>query len=620
MPEESGGQVGSADVKIRLIVDNGAEDTIRKMKESMGGASSEIEKAKGHASGLSMEVFKGNTYFAIAHKSAELIATGFEQAFEMTVKFAEAATEAADEMNQQVRSLSGLMGLMDRGQHSMEGITEYAKEMREDLEKIGIQAGMTTKEVTEMYQAIIERGNISTEKAYDLTQQMALVGKVVPGGTRGLAEGFSMMELGIVRARNPLVQLIAATGQLHGNAHAVAAQMQKMSPEKQLEAARAAIEKQYEVLSKGGGGAMLTPTLGELNKSFATMRESFLESIGQPMLDALIPKLVELRNFLSSNAEAIKDFGAMVGRDLGKTIGAIDAALEGIYAGVTKNWGEVQSLFHEILGDWGDGWSEALGDTKTIKATFESMTKDLIEAFRTIVHYVNAAYEVFENIHDLAYGGAGNAAEKRLSGNAAGEVSKKADEIGSGSSAALDEAIRKYRILAAEAGASAVSVDDWTTKMREHHALMEQEGSALQDKVETGDTDYIGNFINQAIAGQNEGAEKFAFAMIADSDAMTKALMDGSIHVSGGFDALRQVIEEKAPELADKMRNMGKSSVPKDIKGSGPSIVMNGGQTFHIKQDFREADPDRVIVRFRRDLVAHAENRRQSRVGTPFGL
>jgi hypothetical protein len=44
------------------------------------------------------------------------------------------------------------------------------------------------------------------------------------------------------------------------------------------------------------------------------------------------------------------------------------------------------------------------------------------------------------------------------------------------------------------------------------------------------------------------------------------------------------------------------------------------GSNFHIKQDFRDQDPDRVMIEFRKDLQKHAVARIQSRNATPFGL
>jgi hypothetical protein len=614
MPDQ--GAAGQAEVKIRLVLDDSAASTTHKMQESMGQVHSSTEKAKGEAEGLTAAVFKGNAYFAIAEKGAHLIAEGFEEAFEMATKFGEASLEAADEMNQQVRAMGGLMTLMDRGEHSMQQIGQYAGEMREDLEKVSIQAGMTMKDVTDMYESIIERGGVSTEKAFDFTEQMALVGKIIPGGARSIADGFSMMELGIVRARNPLVQLIAATGTLHGNAHAVAQQMMKMTPEKQIATAREAIEKQYEIMKKGGEGAMLTPTLGEVNKSLGTIRESFLEAVGQPMLDSLIPRLVKLRDFLSENMESIKAAGEKVGHELGRVIEAVDSAIEGIYAGVEHNWNQIDTAFHTITDAWKTAWTDAVGDTATIYDSFEKITASLIGAFTEVSKIIKATVEVAEDASDLVAGRAVGTTQAYNQGN---KVLGASDQIGAGSEEKLGQEIAKYRQLAQEAGIDQKAIDAWTSSILDHHNAVEVEADKLKMKVESQDTDYISRYINQAIAVGNDEAEVWALHVLAQSDGMATALKSGAIHIDGGFESLTKVIEERVPELAEKLKQLSKGGVT-DIKGHGPSMNMYGGQTFNIKQDFRDADPDRVIVQFRRDIVSQVVNRRQSHLATPFGL
>jgi hypothetical protein len=52
-----------------------------------------------------------------------------------------------------------------------------------------------------------------------------------------------------------------------------------------------------------------------------------------------------------------------------------------------------------------------------------------------------------------------------------------------------------------------------------------------------------------------------------------------------------------------------------------PPAVMqfNGGQTFNIKQDFRDQDPDRIAVVFKRDMMRAAESRLQAHTALPHG-
>ena len=648
MSESGGG--GGAKVSVQLVVDDRATSTTEQLKESLKGGNEELEKGKEHSEGLGKELLKAEIYVELFKKGAELVAEGIHQAWEMAEKLADASMEAADEANQQVRASAGLFQLIDKGAHSMGELRDYAKDVREELEQAGTKAGVSTGQMEEMFNTVMERGNRTSVEAKELTEQMAMVGKVVPGGMNSLAEGFNMMELGIVRARNPLVQLIAATGELHGNAKSVAQQMQHMTPAEQIEKATAAIEKQAEKMKAGGAeSATFTPTLPELKASFGNIREGFLEAIGQPMLDKIIPPLVKLRDFLSEHSEQIRQYGEEIGTALGNFAARVEGALGEIYSGAVEDWDEITGNVEAAEANLRDAWGIIVGDSETVHHHLKDAAKDISSAFETVTSVVKATAETFEDIgqqlvaafqtirgiSELIGGDFENAGKdlsamttkwgsaSRASGMAAmaEDVSSKSDEVGGGSTGELDEAIRKYRNWAQAAGADAAQVDAWTTGIREHHAAVEAAANALKDKVDSGDTDYIGKYLNSAIAQQQTGSEKWAFDTIAQSDAMTRALLDGAIQVDGGFEALKKVIEEQSPELAAKLKKMGNTIDPtKGIGGHGPSVNFNGGQTFNIKQDFRDQDPDRVMVEFRRDLAKAATSRRGSRMATAFGL
>src|ERR1019366_8427432 len=334
---------GGADVRIKLVVDDNDQQTTEKLRRDLHDSNEELEKGKGEGKSLGSELLKVSLYTEAIKAGARLVAEGMHQAWEMADHFREASMEAADEMNQQVRASAGLMSLMDRGQHSLDTIRDYAKDVREELSDMGTAAGESTQSMQEMFDKVIERGSRSTEEAKELVNQMAIVGKVVPQGMEGLAQGFNMMELGIVRARNPLVQLIASTGVLKGNAHQVAEALKHMSPAEQIEKANDAIKRQADILQKSGD--FLIPTLPELKASFGNLREGFLEAVGQPLLDHVIPPLSELRDYLLAHKEEIAEYGAEIGQEMGKVIDVVVESTEGIYKGILKNWHEISSEF-----------------------------------------------------------------------------------------------------------------------------------------------------------------------------------------------------------------------------------------------------------------------------------
>ena len=71
-------------------------------------------------------------------------------------------------------------------------------------------------------------------------------------------------------------------------------------------------------------------------------------------------------------------------------------------------------------------------------------------------------------------------------------------------------------------------------------------------------------------------------------------------------------------ELAAKLRDMGNTVARQGgIKPQGPVQNFFGG--VHIKQDFKDQDPDRVILTFKKGLAGAASNRTTSRFSSPFG-
>src|SRR5271154_1902508 len=161
------GEGGSnADVKIKLVVDDGETgETIDRMRNSLKGTHEDFDKGKEKAEGIGKELLKAEIYVESLKEGAELLAEGFHQAWELGEKLADSSVEAADEMNKQVRLMSGLTSYLDAGAHSMSDLRDYTGEVREQLSHAGTAAGVSTAQMTDMFDSIIERGTESTKQA-----------------------------------------------------------------------------------------------------------------------------------------------------------------------------------------------------------------------------------------------------------------------------------------------------------------------------------------------------------------------------------------------------------------------------------------------------------------------
>lgn len=639
----------NADVKIKLVVDDGeTKSAAAGVKHDLQDVAEHADKAKQHGKGFSGELLKAELYTHLIVQGTGLVAEGLHQAFEVSEKLTDSAMETADEMNQQVRTMTGLMTFMDRGAHSMQDIRGYASGIREELAQAGTQAGVTTAKMAELYDTVIERGARSTEEAKELVSDMALVGKVVPRGMEGLAEGFNMMELGIVRARNPLVQLIASTGVLKGNAHDIAKAMQHMTPAHQIELAQKAISMQAASLRQGGAGGIGMPTLEELKASFGNIREGFLEAVGQPMLDRVVPPLTKLRDYLAEHSEEIAHYGEEVGQSLGDAVAKVEGMIGDVTKGAKRDWAVIAADFREAEQDWNDAWGVAVGSGHDIHKDLTDAAHTFADAIKDASKYLTATVETVRNMKDLFASwnpqnglldglgkwGQGVARERaKMAADQLSESAKAKDvrlggpgeggkEQGSNLAAGqveFEKSIAKYQGWAKEAGQSEADIDKFVQAQREYHDAELRDLQSFADKVESSNVDGIASQIQKARDVQDDAWLGSALNYIGESDSMTKALMDGSIHVQGGFDALKEVIARSAPELAERIKKMQKEAFgPKGIQGQGPQMNFYGG--IHIKQDFRDQDPDRIVQVFRRDLVEQSVNRRQARTGMFAGL
>lgn len=630
MAEEGGGS-SQGDLRIRLVLDDGTSETFEKVKSELEGIHHEAEKT-GHAVEGLFKLEALRTGFEIAKGTFEAIAETIKSGYEIAERFGQAATEAADEAVKQERAMSGTLFLLDQGEHSMEAIKEYAGEMREGLEKAGLAAGVSTAQMTEMFNTIVERGHMSSEAAGELTEQMATVGKITHGGMQSLADGFAMMELGVIRARNPLVQLIASTQLLHGNAKMVAQQLQKMTPEKQMQLAEEAVRKQAEGMKAGGGMAL---TLDEVRTSLSGYREMFFESMGRPMLDKLMPALTEVQHWLVENSDSLKEYAEWIGHGMGDFISGVREAVIGIYEGIESNWKRVSATFHVITDDWKAAWDYATNDSHDIRSDFKTMTEALIDAFSEIAKYVKAFGEVMMNAKDLwnkfsdeeQPGGNPNihVGDTQI-GVQEAAVAKRA-QLGGGTEEQFQASMTKLERMAQQAYQGILpddvaykKVTDFIEAQKKFHEAEASDADKFKSRVESSNADAIGEQLREAQKTQDDAFLVNSIKTLMGSESMAVALETGAITVQGGFDALIKTVEEKSPEVAEKFKKMLAgihSGHVEDIKGKGGVNFNIGNITIH--QDFKDQDPDRVIIAFRRDLMKHATARTQAR-GTPFGF
>lgn len=120
--------------------------------------------------------------------------------------------------------------------------------------------------------------------------------------------------------------------------------------------------------------------------------------------------------------------------------------------------------------------------------------------------------------------------------------------------------------------------------------------------------------------GNNQAAINAGVEMLLKSKQLQQALLESGTTVGLSLEKLAEVIGDKSQEFVDKLKERAAQDRETSAAKPPPTVMQfNGGQTFNIKQDFRDQDPDRVALVFRQDVQRAAENRLQARTALPFG-
>lgn len=125
---------------------------------------------------------------------------------------------------------------------------------------------------------------------------------------------------------------------------------------------------------------------------------------------------------------------------------------------------------------------------------------------------------------------------------------------------------------------------------------------------------------NQAAKANNMAALNAAGEIVAKSKTLQQALLDSGTTVGLSLDKLAEVIGDKAADFVKDLQKRAGEERDTAANKPPPSVMQfNGGQTFNIKQDFRDQDPDRIAVVFKRDMMRAAESRLQAHTALPHG-
>ncbi len=619
----------AAEVKVRLVVDSNARAVAADVAKHLGGVESKANKAR---KGIDASL-KGNL---ASLKTLALAGTGLATAAAVAaggafIGLAVKSYHAWGEAASQIKEIAGSLAVVDRNANSFQSLFEYGDQIKESMEEIGIKSGQSSDATVHAFNNIIEHGGKTVEQTTELVEEMAMAGKVVPGGLQSIASGYEQIQLGMVRARNPLVQLISSTGTLKGSAKEVAKQMLKMTPEKQMELAEQALGKMSKKMKD------LPLSIGGMKAGMEIVYSNLFENAGKPITNALKPAFKLVHGWITENQEAIYAAGESFGEWISKGLGLVTPVLEELGAAVRDNWNEIRSAFEAIYGPGQELFEYIYEHRGEFAKTMGDVARVMIKAATFIVNAMAKVRDAIAFVAKHVGGTVLNAASMGEWGklqreqsvtdatkDVRGTVMGAYGGFGQASETMKMEARAKFleTVGASTAEEQAKAIQDfdsvWKRAWEDHDTTMRQV-RGLEQAARMADTSSFVKAWKTAQEAQDTGAMAYVSHFLDSSKELQKVLgEEGPKLLGDGFKKLMDTLKETGDKTV--IAGIKEAAKPKLGISSKTSINQNFNGPITVKQDFRDQDPDRVALVFREDLAKVGSSRLQSRFASPFGF
>ncbi len=635
------------EVAADLVVNDRTAATFSKIRSGFDAINSKVDKATAGMLGF----VKSTASTALGVKLAGLGGT-------MSGIYHE-AIEAAMAAGKEEKSIAAALLMTDKKNRSYAETREEAVGLRKELRHMGMEAGISGDSVVESFTDIAARTNKTTAQTKELMASMVQAGRIVPAGLSGITSGFEMIEMGMIRARNPVVQMIASTGLLKGNARQVAKDMMKMSPEQQLAIAEKAI------VRMAGKMKDVPLSFGEAVTSMKDMREELFDLVGMPIFKGFAPIMRTIREEFKAHQHEIEAWGVNAGKVAGNAILVAGGYLKDIFHSIERNWDGIAAGF------------------STIASTFMGVGKFLVENKDVIGRMAMMGTGSFANIaqgnpgHKSAMGMVGDVAGgAMLGGKVAGPWGAMVGAVVSGTGAMVEElltidavfqkltgsgnlsaaAVRKLndeldkRIEKAQKESDQFAqlqgfaqslgltgmgqkgkegrVTDKTANLPSDVGFQEmsQKGArfGIDDSLKAQTEAMVREFntaMEMALASGDAGQMSMVQNILGNSKQLQYALAMSGVEVGKGFNDLIDAMVEGGKLTAEagaQAKAMVKGGKAGDLGKLG-GVHVGGGNTINVKQEFREADPDRIMLAFKAVVTKAAASRVAARVSGPFG-
>jgi hypothetical protein len=654
------------EVKTKLVVeDAGGSSVIQGLKKAFEQTSQAQQ-----ATQAGMGFFKSTLSMAVG--------SYLPQAIHKVEEFGASFIDAARNNGKYVGAMTGLIATMQNV--PWDAAKSQSKELNEHLNQLALDQGRNADDLKGAFQVLTEIGGAGVEnleKSKGSIAQIAIMSRVLGGSAEGMAREYQMMGEGILRTRGHMFQLLQTTGIFGDKTKGAAAEWAKLTDEQRSDR----LEKGMEHISEKLGQAPLG--MGALIQQMHTMEDIAKEQLGTPLLQAIVPQLRKLVEWMKAGSGSIEEFAKHMAVDVSKYAEEAARVIREGWAYIRENSAEIKE---DIVAAWGFAKSviqfaiehkEALAIAYGAKTVMGSQIAQSAFGAGKAIYSAGAAGGV------TTMGQAGGAA---LGAGAMGGVvalGAFALAIGSVTLAATQGAKLMKEMDDGEKSDTRARYEYFTNMAKKENAGYEAMDQNAMDHFETTkhrfliDSKLIGMSRVEAekyadaamdqhranrnmVAGAEEaarqieenarlmngghdtneattiaplaqgfqtavdvadaGAQTYIANLLAKSKTLQDAFVSSAELTSVGYEALANATKDSASEFSSLLKDMAGVAAKREKSAAGtPKVQFNGGQSFKIQQDFRDQDPDRIAVVFQRDILAAAERRYQSASASPFG-
>jgi hypothetical protein len=612
-------------------------------------------------------------------KQAAAVAVGFQLSgmIDSVKEFGAELVEGAAHLENQNKELMGLISLTNKAPETMGELSEAAAMLGERLEGLALSSRVSKESLVDAFEMIASRTSGTADHVEDVVNEMAIASRALPGGMQTIAAGWRDIEAGIIRPKNALLQLMKQTGVVEGPLKKVAKSLSAMmvtpaGQEKVFAMAEEAIGRMSKKMKDA------PPTFDQVLISLKNVREMAFESMGMPILRSLVPPLERVRLYLVGHREELVHLAQTMGTRVGEWVVKASELVKEGFEYVRTHADEIMRALQQGATAIKDAIAFmvahrelllGLAAAKFVGGPMLGKAGSIAAALPSIGGALGKAAGQGAPMIGLA-AGAGAAGAAALGGAAAAAVGswmladQQLGKLETESAMTFDQLIRHFVIgidNLSKASDNIMNLQAAVRRLAAEEKNVEVATADMEHFIQTieraGRTAVAAGDMTQAaydavLAKANQQAETHAKAAAAFDDlnaAAGEALGIGGIsaaaqamqHVTSAYHQASMENADAADKAARRILEANSNLVTALVGGPGTvemalkklQSLASGGDsdgvklppiqfgpnTINIKQDFRDQDPDRVAIVFRRDVTRQAVQRIGARTGSAFG-